>query len=199
MTRHTLPSVIATLLATSATAHAQGYFDFGAIPGLDAKPSVQIDLNPAMLAFVSAAAKTSDPAAADALAGIEGVRVYVYEEVGDDMQAVLAFVDTVSAKLESDGWHPAVRVQEDGEEQVRIYMKIAEPGTAGATTSNLTGLTVMVADGSSNEAVFINIAGQIEPAKFGQIVGAFGMGGMLDGLVNAGGVAVGATPSNPGP
>jgi len=40
---------------------AQGYFDFDGLPGISANPSVQIDLNPAMLSFVSAAANAADP------------------------------------------------------------------------------------------------------------------------------------------
>jgi hypothetical protein len=157
---------------------------------------VQINLNPAMLGFVSAAARSTDPAAADVLAGIEGVRVYVYEGISDDIEDVQKFVDSASARLERDGWHPAVSVQENGE-QVRIYMQMAAPGAAGQP-SNLTGLTVMVTDGTSDEAVFINIAGQIEPAKLGQIVGAFGMEGMLDGLMQGGVGGLGGAPAAPG-
>lgn len=181
MTKTTLPLAGAVaLLALSSAAPAQtGFFDFGRIPGLNAQPSVQIDLNPAMLGFVSEAAKTTDPEAAAVLAGIEGVRVYVYDDVGDDAAAVLRFIDDTSSKLEGDGWHRTVFIQ-DGDEKVRLYMKMAEPGAAAP--SSVAGLTVMISGGTGGEAVFINVAGAIEPAQLGRLAGAFGIEGVLGGL-----------------
>jgi len=167
------------VLAVTTTVSAQGYFPFGEIPGFDIKPTVEISLNPAMMGFVTEAAKVADAEAANALAGITNVRVYVYEGISDDLVDVLKFVDATSAALERDGWHPAVRVNEDGE-QVRVYMKMAAPGAAGSTAS-IAGLTMMVTDsGGGDEAVFINIAGDIQPAQLGRIAGAIGMDGMFN-------------------
>jgi Domain of unknown function (DUF4252) len=175
---------LAALLGVSSASWAQaGFFDFGKIPGLDAEPTVQIDLNPAMLGFVAAAAQPTDPETAKVLAGIEGVRVFVYENVGDDMQAVQRFIDNTSERLESEDWHRVVFIQE-GDEKVRIYMKLAT--AQGSTQSNVSGLTVMVAEGAG-EAVFINIAGQIDPAQFGRLAAAFDIDG-LDELTGLGGV-----------
>jgi Domain of unknown function (DUF4252) len=175
---------LAALLGVSSACWAQaGFFDFGEIPGLDAEPTVQIDLTPAMLGFVAEAARPNDPETADLLAGIEGVRVFVYEDVGNDMQAVLRFIDDTSKKLDAAGWHRTVLVQE-GDEKVRIYMKLAT--AQGATASNVSGITVMVADGSG-EAVFINVAGEIEPAQFGRLAAAFDLD-EFGGLTGLGGV-----------
>ncbi len=175
----------AALLASSGVAEAQGYFPFGEIPGLDLKPSVQIDLNPAMLGLVRGAAQGTNPEAANALAGISNVRVYVYENVGDKLSDVRKFIDDTTGKLERDGWHAAVRVNED-DEQVRIFIKT--DGTD--STSKISGITIMVTDGSddsgSDEAVFINIAGEIEAAQLGQIAGALGMQNALSPLGNLG-------------
>ena len=177
MRKITLLSTIAALVACGA-AGAQGYFDFGKIPGLTAEPTVQIDLNPAMLAFVAEAAKGADPKTAEVLAGIQGVRVNVYEDIGHDLEAVTKFVDDTSKVLERDGWHRTVFVQE-GDEKVRLYMKLG--GTANAAASDVTGLVMMVVDGSG-EAVFINVAGRIQPAQLGQIANAIGMGNMFAGF-----------------
>lgn len=169
------------LSAASATAQAQGEFSFGKIPGLDLEPTVEIDLNPTMLGFLGAAAQSADPQAASALKGITSVRVFVYEGLGDELQDVLAFVEKTSASLESAGWHAAVRVREQGE-QVRIYMKPSAPA-AGIPAGTLDGITVMVTDsGAADEAVFVNIAGKIQPEQLGQVVGSFGMQGVLDGV-----------------
>lgn len=142
--------------------------------------------NPALLGFVNEAAKGADVEEAEALAGITNIRVHVYEDIGDDIAAMQKFVDETSARLERDGWHPAVRVREDGE-QVRIYMK---PLAAGATAApgSIAGLTIMVTDeGAGDEAVFINIAGTIQPEQLGRIAGRIGMNGMFDMVPGAGG------------
>lgn len=163
----------ASLAAFSGAVGAQGYFDFSQVPGLGEDPHVQIDLNPAMLGFVTAAAQATDPNAAEAIAGIEHVRVRVYEQV-EDPAAVLAFIDDSSGRLERDGWQRAVYVQGD-QEKVRVYLKFEN--------NRAVGMTVMVVDGGGGEAVFINIAGEIDPAKLGQVANAMGMGGMVDGII----------------
>jgi len=164
-------TVFAAAAVLADIAHAQGYFEFGRIPGITAEPTVQIDLSSAMLAFVNSAARATDPASADAMAGIQGVRVYVYETI-EDSQAVLDFIDDTSGALEGDGWERTVFVQE-AESKVRIYVKLDE--------AQITGLTVMVFD-ASGEAVFINVAGQINPAQLGQLMNTVGMDGVLKNL-----------------
>lgn len=164
----------ASLAVFAGAAGAQGYFDFSQVPGLGEEPHVQIDLNPAMLGFVTAAAQATDPEAAEAIAGIQQVRVRVYEEL-EDPAAVLEFVDDSSGRLERDGWQRAVYIEEE-EEKVRVYLKFEE--------NRAVGMTVMVIDGSgSGEAVFINIAGDIDPVKLGQVANAMGMGGIMDSII----------------
>jgi hypothetical protein len=160
-------------LATFASgARAQGYFDFGQVPGLGDEPQVQIDLNSAMLGFMSAAARAEDPEAAAVFDGIENVRVLVYETL-EDPAAVLAFVDDSSGKLEADGWQRVVYIQEE-DEKIRIYFKLE--------AERMVGMTVMIVDGSGpGEAVFINVAGDIDPAKLGQIASTVGIDGVFDG------------------
>jgi hypothetical protein len=162
-------------LLAAATASAQGDFLFDEIPGLDMEPSVQIDLNPELMNFFTEAAKGAEGEAAAALEGITNVRVRVYEGISSDIGDLMRFVDDTTTRLERDGWHAVVRVNEGGE-RVRVYMK---PGTDGM----ISGLTVMVTDsGSGDEAVFINVAGSIEPARLGRIAAAVGMDGMFDML-----------------
>ena len=50
--KSSLKWVVGGLLAFSSGAHAQGYFPFDEIPGLDSEPTVQIDLDPATDEYV---------------------------------------------------------------------------------------------------------------------------------------------------
>src|SRR5262245_37885096 len=116
----------AALLGVCAGANAQeGFVDFSKIPGLDAEPAITLNLNGALLAFASQAATATDPEAANLLAGIRGVRVFVYENIANrDATAMQRFVDETSGKLEGEGWHRAVLVQDDEENKVRVYAKL---------------------------------------------------------------------------
>jgi len=135
-----------------------------------------------MLGFFGALTGTTDPELANALAGIQNVRVLVYEML-EDPAAVLAFVEDSSGKLEASGWRRILYVEDEGE-KVRIYAKLEG--------QRMVGMTLMVVgdgdgdgDASSSapgEAVFINIAGDIDPAKLGRIASEVGVDGVLDGL-----------------
>jgi hypothetical protein len=174
-------TLVALFLAAGA-ANGQGYFDFTDVPGVGERPSVQIDLNPQMLKFVSAAAGAGGEAeAADMLAGIQGIRVRVYHEV-DDYDAVVEFIDSASGQLEREGWQPAVYVQ-DEDNRVRVYMRFDGDSVAG--------MTVMVA--GDGEAVFINIAGSIDPVMLGNLTRQIGIsGGIMQNLGGAGARPTGA-------
>ncbi|HMB74665.1 MAG TPA: DUF4252 domain-containing protein [Gammaproteobacteria bacterium] len=166
MKRHLIGA--AALLCT-ATVHAQGYLDFDNIPGIEAPPSVQIDLNTATLGFIIAAA---DPVAAEALRGIQNVRLRVYETVADP-DDFLAYIDDTSGALERDGWQRVVYVEDEGS-KVRVYMQFLEDSSAS-------GITVMVGDGDDS-AVLINIAGLIDPQQLGQVMRTVGAGEFMNGI-----------------
>ena len=185
--KSSLKWVVGGLLAFSSGAHAQGYFPFDEIPGLDSEPTVQIDLDPQLMNMFGAAAKGADQEAASALEGITNVRVRVYEGIsaGGGEAELLKFVDDTSRTLEGDGWKSVVRVNEDGE-RVRIFVK---PAAGGANAGSFEGLTLMVVDtGGGDEAVFINVAGAIRPEQLGRIAAQMGMDGMFSmvpGVQNA--------------
>jgi hypothetical protein len=166
--------VVATLIALLArgSAMAEEYFDFGQIPGVPSEPNVEVDLNAALLAFVGEASKGSEPDLAGALSSIDGIRVRVYEELVDPA-AVSAFVDDTSKKLERAAWQRMVYVR-DNTDKVRVYVKMRD--------QQMLGMTVMVVD--ETDAVFINIAGTIDPAQLGRVARAMGAGNVLDGVAS---------------
>ena len=165
------------LMAVTATAGAQGIFSFDDVP-IASEPTIEVNMGPEMLSLFGEAAKGAAGEAANALEGVTNVRVLVYEDIAEDMQDVIRFVDATATKLEGDGWHAVVRIREEGE-QVRVYMK---PGTGGT----LAGVTVMLTDsggdGGGREAMFINVAGAIQPAQLGQIASTVGMNGVFSGM-----------------
>jgi hypothetical protein len=163
--------VFAALVATSAGAFAQGYFDFSELPGLDSEPKVQIDLNPGMLNFVKAATEAADPNSAEIINGIQGVRVRVYD-IGENENEVREFIDDATEVLEREDWERMVYV-EDEDAKVRGYVKFAG--------DNMEGMTWMVA-GRDGEAVFINIAGEVNPSALGQIAHNLGFADILTGV-----------------
>ena len=171
--------VVAAATVLTQTAQAQGYFDFGQIPGISRNPSVQVDLSPPMINFIREATRATDPAAADLIAGIENVRVRVYNVV-DDVQDLFEFIDDTSGNLEREGWQRTIFVDED-EAKVRVYLKFDD--------TNATGLTVMVA-GDDDEAVFINVSGLINPTQLGQLAQKYG------GQIDLGGIDIGGALEN---
>lgn len=176
---HSMGALVSGLLVFASGANAQGYFAFEDIPGIDSEPTVAIDLDPEMMNFFGAATKGQNPGVESALAGIKNVRVRVYEGFtdGGSEAEVLKFVDDTARTLEREGWRNVVRVNEDGE-RVRIFMKLA---AGGANAGRIEGITVMVVDtGGSDEAVFINVAGDIRPEQLGRVASQFGMPGMFD-------------------
>ena len=71
--------------------------------------------------------------------------------------------------LKSSGWEPVVQINED-DEQVLVYMKMED--------GNMEGMTVMVVD--DEEAVFVNIIGQLNPAELGKVMEGFDVDVDLD-------------------
>jgi acylphosphatase len=122
-----------------------------------------------MLGFVTATARATNPQTADLLAGLKGVRVRIYNTI-DDMDDVVQYLNDTSRRLERDNWQQVVRLQEDGE--VRVYMHGDE--------ASVTGLAAMILGDA--EAIFVSVAGTIDPAQLGQLVSSLGAGDALAAL-----------------
>jgi hypothetical protein len=156
-------------LFAATTAFAQDYLDLGQIRGLPANPSVQLDLNPLMLGLASAVSRTSNPAVADLLANVDGVRVRVYSSV-EDIDDVVRSIAEVSAGLARDGWQQVVRVQDEGD--IRVHMR--------SDGESVTGLTAMIV--ADQDAIFVNVVGTITPAQVVRFVESVGAGGVRASL-----------------
>jgi len=153
-----------------------GYFDFGRIPGVVDEPKVQIDLNPIMLGFMAGALKEKNAESASVLEGIRGIKVFVYE-LTQGRDQVRSFIDDIGNRLEGESWMRMIYVDSE-DSKVRIHVR---PGVNGASIS---GMTLMVLS-DDDDAVFMNIVGDINPSKLGQIASSVGFKNLLDDLSDA--------------
>ena len=161
-----LSLVVGLLVAWPAVAQEDalkglpGYVDFGELQGVYGEPKVMINLGGSILKFVGGMTK-DDPQAAALLDNLTGVRINVYS-TGGNPEAALQQVSQVKTLLQSGNWEPIVQVNEEGE-QAQIFIKLSG--------ELMEGLTVMAVD--EEEAVFINIIGQLDPAQLSQVMKNF--------------------------
>lgn len=149
-----------------------GYADFGELNSIFGEPSVQIAVGGALLGLVSTLSASENAEAAELFKRLHGVRVNVYENPPMSSGAV-DYVKDVSSKLSQLGWESVVTVNSD-EEQVRIFMKISE--------EEIKGITVMALE--EDEAVFVNVIGNLRPDELAQVMDNFDMDMIGESLGN---------------
>jgi hypothetical protein len=154
---------LAAFISLSATAQESdmqslpGYVDFGVLDSVYGEPRVRINIGGTLLKFMSAVSR-DDPEAAALMRNLEGVRVNVYSTSGQ-MDPAREQIAKVRQVLGEESWEPIVQVRESDEE-VQIFIKADEAG--------MQGLTVMTVN--EEEAVFINILGEMDPTKLGVVL-----------------------------
>jgi len=139
-----------------------GFVDFGKLAEVYGEPKVQISIGGALLGFVGALAQNNDPEAAAVFSKLKGVRVNVYNTETAGAGAALDQIKRIKGALQAANWSPVVQVNEDGE-QVQIFMKM--------DGNLMDGLTLMAVD--EEEAVFINVIGQLDPNELSQVMDNF--------------------------
>jgi len=163
-----------TLLALPAIAQEDelkdlpGYVDFGDLSATYGEPKITINLGGTMLNFVGLMSSSESPETSDLISKLKGIRVQIYSTDEDSSAAVDQFAKTKSS-LKSSGWEPVVQVNED-DEQVLVYMKME--------SGDMEGMTVMVVD--EEEAVFVNIIGQLNPSELARVMDSFDVDVDLD-------------------
>lgn len=162
-----LTALLAGSLAFPASAQEDamkdlpGYVDFGALSAMFGEPSVEIAVGRSLLNMVSAFTAGEDPEAAQLFKRLQGVRIQVFE-LSTLPDGALDHVNTVASSLRSGGWEPVVKVS-SADEQVRIFMKM--------NGDHVEGITVMAVD--AEEAAFINVIGNLNPAELEKVMDNF--------------------------
>ena len=159
-----MTGLICALLSSPAIAQEDelkdlpGYVDFGDLSSLYGEPKIIINLGGTMLNFVSMMSSANSPETSELISKLKGVRVQIYS-TDKNPDAARAQFNKVKGDLKSSGWEPIVQVNEE-DQQVLIYMKMKD--------GNMEGMTVMVVD--DEEAVFVNVIGQLNPAELGKVM-----------------------------
>ena len=143
-----------------------GYVDFGDLATTYGEPKITINLGGSMLNFVSAMTSSENPETSEMISKLKGIRVQVFStediEGAANLDSTMKKFSSVSKNLKSSGWEPIVQITED-DERVLVFMKMQ--------SGNMEGMTVMVVDGE--EAVFVNIIGQLNPDELGKVMDTF--------------------------
>lgn len=160
-------AILAALLALPVMAQEDalkgypGYVDFGELNSVFGVPSVQISVGESLLGLVGSLSASEDPETAELFKRLNGVRVNVFE-TESMAEGAVDLIQDISSKLSDRGWESVVTVNSQ-DEQVRIFMKINE--------DRIDGITVMAVE--ENEAVFVNVIGDINPAQLGKVMENF--------------------------
>ena len=145
-----------------------GYVDFGDLSITYGEPKITINLGGTMLNFVGMMSSSESPETSEMISKLKGIRVQIYT-LDENTDAARDQFGKTKSSLKSSGWEPIVQVNED-DEQVLVYMKMIE--------GQMEGMTVMVVD--EEEAVFVNVIGQLNPAELGRVMDSFDVDVDLD-------------------
>jgi len=167
-------STVPVAAQNSARSNA-GYVDLAAIGDLnelfEEDPAIEVNIEGALLTLVAEASRYEDPDLAEMLTNLEGIYVRGYDTRGPGFERISERTRRIGRELESDGWSTVVKVSDD-EESVHMYMRSDENG--------VNGMVVMMVERYSDETVFLNLVGRIDPAQIGRIGSKFQIGGLDD-------------------
>jgi hypothetical protein len=142
-----------------------GYVDFGSFEKFqNAEETVEVFIKGPLLKFAAKAAEAEDPDMASLLNNLKLVKVNVFSMDKFSIDEVRDIMKAVSKKIDRDKWELMVRTKEPGE-YVEVYTRFGK-------NDSLTGLVVMAVQ-KNDEAVFVNIVGDIDPAKLGKLSDKF--------------------------
>jgi len=149
----------------SDTKGMEGYVEFSDLSSVYGEPKVQINIGEKLLHFVGSMDQDKDKEAAELFNKLKAVRVEVYN-INQNTGPAMALIDKVTAELRSRSWEPVVVVTDD-KNRVRIFVKLNDKVIDGL---------VLMAVGDKDEAVFINIIGEIDPSQVAKVTKALNVG-----------------------
>jgi hypothetical protein len=137
-----------------------GFADLDSLGIADTDRVLALSIGPALLRFAARHVE-DDPETQALLRSLDGVRIRIYEIDGDPAR-VATRMDDMSRKLAGTGWERVLLVRE-AQEQAHMLVRFDD--------DRICGMTVLVSDGDE-EAVVINLMGDIQPQQFGGVMAA---------------------------
>jgi hypothetical protein len=160
--RHSFAALLlASVSLATASAAEPGHVDFGSFTPSARGEYVEINLQKGLIKFAARVAAKQEPAAAEVLRGLKGVRVHVIELDDGNRKATTDRVATLRAELTAQGWQPVITVKGRKDEDVAIFMK-----TSGEDV--IEGIVVTVIE-DDRKAVLVNVVGQIKAEQLAEL------------------------------
>lgn len=139
-----------------------GYVDFSAAEMFEDEAKVEVYLREPLLKLASKFMKEEDPELYGILSKLMLVRVQVFDINRAQVTKAQEITDKTSKDLDSKGWERIVRVREE-DEHVDVYLRPSDD------FEKVLGIAVMVVSADDDEAVFVNIVGEINPEDIGRL------------------------------
>jgi hypothetical protein len=170
--RKSLFAVLATLLWLTASALAEqplvsesGFVDFSQQSLLsDDELAIHVSVKGPMIQLVAEATRQSDPELAEVLAKLKAVEVLVFEVDEKSSDAVRSDITRQAGELEKEGWSEAITIRLR-HARGHVFLRLDEQQPVG--------LAALYHDSKANEAVFVNIVGEINPGQIGHLASKF--------------------------
>jgi len=163
--------------ANEATAQSSsrpsGFVNLEELGDLDAffdeAPVVEVNVEGGLMKLVAAASRSEDPELADLLLRLSGVYVRGYVLEPNSLNDFDKRASRMGERLIDDGWVVVVRFREV-DEVVHMYVRMSG--------DNVDGMVVMSVEPGQQQAMFVNIVGDIDPEQIGRIGQKFRIPGM---------------------
>jgi hypothetical protein len=165
--------LFALAASPAAAQRSSGYVDLKALGQLDRfferDATMEINVEGALMRMVAAASRAEDPELADLLSRLDGVYVIGYRLPPHTMDDFDVLSKRMGDSLRRTGWTVIVRYRDD-QESTQLFARMKD--------GKVEGMVVMSVEAGSDQAVFVNIVGDIDPEQIGRIGQKFQIGGM---------------------
>ena len=149
--------IVSTFSTVAAEKLPPGQVDFGAFaPGSSGKEFVEVNITSSLISMACKFVEKEDADIAKVLGGLQSIRVNVIGLDDSNRTEIVERAQKVRKDLDGKGWDRIVTAQQQSQD-VSVYLKTRNKDT-------VEGLVVVVLDGK-NEAVFVNVVGDIKPEQ----------------------------------
>lgn len=132
---------------------------------------IEVNIEGSLMRMVAAASRIEDPELADLLLKLKGVYVRGYSLMDQNIERIQKRANLIGDELQKEGWSFIVRIRRP-DEHVQMLVRFVE--------DQIVGMVVISIEDASDEAMFVNIVGEIDPEQIGRIGRKFHLGGVKE-------------------